>query len=365
MINYIYTLSNPITNEIRYVGKSIKPNERVRKHINEAKNSKTNNHRINWIKSLLAKDLKPKMEIIDTIDGDWEWLEEYWISQFRTWGFNLVNGTNGGENPPSWLGKTHTKEHILKMQKGREKWWKSLENGLPEEWKKNISSAHKNNNYYPTNAIEKNKIKVNQYSLNGEFIQTWNSITEASHNVKLKNISGIRQVCLGQRFKAGGFRWCYENSILFDFIFKPKGNKGISKSTIEKAKEANQIKVHQYSLIGELIKTWNSITEAGLELNLKSYSGITEVCRNKKFMCGGFRWTYINEKLKPYKLIIGKSVRQLDLNGNLIKEWNSTHDIQLELGFKGTSISRVCSGDRKTYKKFKWEWVQLKKVINN
>ena len=37
------------------------------------------------------------MTVIDEVIGDWEWLEKYWIEQFKQWGFLLTNHTKGGE----------------------------------------------------------------------------------------------------------------------------------------------------------------------------------------------------------------------------------------------------------------------------
>lgn len=207
METFIYTLSDPISGEIKYVGKSINPEDRYRKHISEAKNSKHNNHKINWLKSLSNKNLKPTLCIIDEIIGDWVWLEEYWISQFKTWGFNLVNSTDGGENPPSWKGCTHSDEY-KKIRK------EIMINNNPAKnmnniWRNNISLAHKKNKYLPKKAIEINKIKIVQYSLNGDFIRIWDSITDASRGVNLKSSGGIGCVCNGKRNKAGGFKWEY------------------------------------------------------------------------------------------------------------------------------------------------------------
>jgi hypothetical protein len=95
MKTYIYTLEHPITNEIRYVGKTNNPERRLHYHWTEG--YKQNNKTGNWLKSLKKKKLKPIMFIIDNINTDWEWLEKYWISQFKTWGFNLTNHTDGGE----------------------------------------------------------------------------------------------------------------------------------------------------------------------------------------------------------------------------------------------------------------------------
>ena len=111
-INYIYVLSEP-TGEIRYVGKSVNPKDRYRRHLNEAKKRNSITYKSNWIYSLLKKGLKPKIEVIDQVDGEWEWLEQYWISQMKIWGFDLVNDTEGGENPPTWKdGQVHNNEFI-------------------------------------------------------------------------------------------------------------------------------------------------------------------------------------------------------------------------------------------------------------
>lgn len=57
MNTYIYTLKDPITNEIRYVGKANDPNKRILDHIKECKSSNIS-HKISWIKSLLNINLQ-------------------------------------------------------------------------------------------------------------------------------------------------------------------------------------------------------------------------------------------------------------------------------------------------------------------
>jgi hypothetical protein len=269
MKNYIYILTDPITNDVRYVGKSINPEVRVRKHISEAKTGKSNNHRINWIKSLLNKNLRPNIEIIDETNDDWVLLEEYWISQFTTWGFNLVNGTDGGENPPSWKGKTHSDDYKeIRRQKFLTD---NPSKNMNDNWRKNISLSHKKNNFLPTKAIESNKIKVNQFTLEGEFVKTWNSITEASKSLNLKNISGIIDVCLGKRFKSANFRWSYTDKLP---NYRTK-----------------TLSVKQYDLNGNFIKEWESISIASKTLIIDS-STIRKICNGRGKTAGGFKWSY-------------------------------------------------------------------------
>lgn len=94
---FIYTLSDPVTNEIRYVGKANDIKKRLNCHMTRSNLIKTS-HKNSWIKSLIKKGLKPIIEPIDEVlVSDWEFWEIYWISQFKTWGYSLTNLTNGGD----------------------------------------------------------------------------------------------------------------------------------------------------------------------------------------------------------------------------------------------------------------------------
>ena len=65
----IYALSHPITNDIRYIGKSKRVKERYKDHLND--NSKT--YKVNWIKSLLKNGLKPNLIILEELKEDEDW----------------------------------------------------------------------------------------------------------------------------------------------------------------------------------------------------------------------------------------------------------------------------------------------------
>ncbi len=118
---FIYLLVDPITDEIKYVGKTNEPLVRLRGHL-VVRNTKKRKDA--WIKSLKDKKLKPVVEIIDeVVDEEWEFWEQYYISLFRSWGFNLYNLTNGGEGVdighiPWNKGKTgvYSEEHLERMR---------------------------------------------------------------------------------------------------------------------------------------------------------------------------------------------------------------------------------------------------------
>jgi hypothetical protein len=56
-----------------------------------------------------------------------------------------------------------------------------------------------------------------------------------------------------------------------------------------------------------------------------------------------------------------KTYLQLDINGNLIKEWYSSYEIQRELGILQQNISKVCKGKRRSAGGFIWKYKATQK----
>lgn len=188
----IYTLTDPRTNEIRYVGKANNITQRYKAHLNRARKHQI--HKKNWIESLKSEGLKPIIDVIDVVPiNEWVFWETYWISQIRSWGFNLINYTNGGDgctfgNQTSfkkghtvWLGKTHS-----------------------NETKKLIGD---NNVFKGKPSI--NRKKIEQKDLNGCLIKVWDYIDEAA---KATNSVSTKIVacCKGKRKTHNGYKWSYK-----------------------------------------------------------------------------------------------------------------------------------------------------------
>jgi len=127
---FIYSISDE--NEIvRYIGKSNNPRRRLYQHINE----KSNIHKYNWIKSIIKREKSPIVNIVDEVpENEWEFWEQYWISQFKSWGFNLLNATDVGEGAINYK---HTSESKQKMRVSK------LGTTLPIEQRKKISESVK------------------------------------------------------------------------------------------------------------------------------------------------------------------------------------------------------------------------------
>jgi hypothetical protein len=90
MAGIIYIMIDPLTSEVKYVGKtSTTEAERLRGHLSDSK--RTESKQSIWVRSLSLKGMQPIIEQIDSYNSNGDELEFYWIWQFKTWGFNLNN----------------------------------------------------------------------------------------------------------------------------------------------------------------------------------------------------------------------------------------------------------------------------------
>lgn len=100
----IYSLANPRTREIRYIGfTSDAPHIRLRHHICEALRTQPKTYKNAWILSLLTIGLRPLMETIESGSGaGWQEAERKWIAFYRSSGARLANATDGGDGVVGW-----------------------------------------------------------------------------------------------------------------------------------------------------------------------------------------------------------------------------------------------------------------------
>lgn len=137
--------------------------------------------------------------------------------------------------------------------------------------------------------------KVNQYSLDGKYIKTYNTLTEAAKENNINNISTIINVCTGKRKTAGGYIWKYYNNSLdnpyqnVSPVLKNAQQKNIKESNKRKA-------VDQFDTAGNYISTYQNMKLAAEAVNLKNYNNIWKACNGEQKTAGGYIWRYsINE----------------------------------------------------------------------
>ena len=117
MVTYIYTLSDPRTNEVKYVGKTINPRNRRLAH--EFRIKGKSNKEI-WNKELRSLGLKYIFEIVDCVpSSDWRFWEKFYIQLFKVWGFILLNHNEGGTGSDIVRQETREKLRIRMINRKR------------------------------------------------------------------------------------------------------------------------------------------------------------------------------------------------------------------------------------------------------
>ena len=135
--------------------------------------------------------------------------------------------------------------------------------------------------------------EVNQYSANGELLNTYHSLTEASNSTGL-SYKSMSQCASHKTKSCGGFVWRYtDDPIQFE---KPK-----SCSEVRKERKAYKTKaVDQLGLeTGEVIKTFDSMADAARAVNTNR-ENIYCVVHHKGgcVSCVGYGWKFHDEDIE-------------------------------------------------------------------
>ena len=121
--------------------------------------------------------------------------------------------------------------------------------------------------------------------------------------------------------------------------------------------------IFQYTKDGQFIKEWGSISDAGRKLKINS-ANIAMCAHHSRRIAGGFRWEFsFFEKLndiapakKRKKGTGGKTVLQIDDDGNIIKEYKSVNEAASYLKMDPSNISKVIHGKCKKAGGYKWKF---------
>lgn len=193
--------------------------------------------------------------------------------------------------------------------------------------------------------LSKKSIKIDQYDLDGVFIKTFSSITYACKELNISSRSNIQQCIKGTRNKCN------------NFIFVLHGTKLNLLDKINKSLVA----VDQYSKDGNFIKTWNSIKEASIELDISSTS-ISDCLNKRKKSAGNFYWVRSGNifNITDFKKLTGKAnvkeIIQLTMDNKFIREWSSVKQAADELNISRPAISSCLIGRTNSSSNYKWKY---------
>lgn len=133
--------------------------------------------------------------------------------------------------------------------------------------------------------------------------------------------------------------------------------------------------VGQYDLNGNLIKVWESVKQASLDLNI-DYQTIFLCLNNKGYRAGEYMWQRSEDGNFPQTIenyakrrglksaqpkteyVWVKAVAQYDLNGNLLNTFSSLLEAKKATGITDAQISACCCGRNMTAGGFIWRHIE-------
>lgn len=270
-------------------------------------------------------------------------MEKYYIEQYdsKKHGYNCEYG---GKNHAGYKVSEDGKKNISKGVRS----WMSTPEGRVK-----MSLAKRGKTKKRGYKILKKSIPIVQLSLDGGYIQEFQSIIDATHYINpLQQKSNISVVCNGKRDSAYGYKWMYKDDYYSYFLHTdrcdiPDRVKRALAYINERRKNVNRAEkpksfkeklpriskfarqVGQYDLKGNLVKVWRASTDAGKELCI-SVNNINRAIRTLGCYKDYFWRVYCGEQTcspKPKKHIVKpkawKKVAQLDLEGNVIAVYDS------------------------------------------
>lgn len=223
----IYCLKNPDTMEIRYIGVTTAKyiSSRLSQHYYSA-NHNFQTHVAKWIRKIGKKPIIELIEICN--ENNWEKREKYWIKKYN----NLTNIHEGGKGVVINRNKT------------------SIERSAQAKC-----------------------IKIVQLDNNGNLLNIFNSIKEASKHIKAKSHSSISNV-LNNNYGAKtafGFQWFYYNDYINNNYKLRIKDSTVNYSRLDK--------VYLYDLNFKLIKKFKCLYHLSKYINCYSSSALKALNR--------------------------------------------------------------------------------------
>nr|QBK86638.1 MAG: HNH endonuclease [Marseillevirus LCMAC102] len=205
------------------------------------------------------------------------------------------------------------------------------------EFKDNISHAH-------DTGLNSTCKPVIRYSLKGIQISTYKSVADAARDAGVSH-TAILDACNKKKhvYTIVDCLWRYTSDPLQ--LSELKDIKRLKRSVVK------------YSLSGEQLQTYSSMSEAAKNVNVHP-SAISDACRKKIKTAAGYVWRYQGESCPTENVKVGcvMKVEQLTKQGEIIKVWISISDAAKILNIASTHISSVCKGKRKTSGGYVWKY---------
>lgn len=230
---FIYGLKCPVTEQIRYIGKSNRPKDRYNSHLK----SDDKYHKTLWIKKLKSEGIKPELVIIDEVDYcNWEEAEKKYILLFKSFGADLTNTTKGGDITPD-------------------------------------SSGSKNANWGKFGKLNHRSKSVYIFTKDGKYIDECGSLRECSRKYNLE-FTAVLCCCKGRSKSTKGYTVRYKS----DFNERPFNIKILVNTKRHPYKICG---VNQFDANEILIKKYKSVSDAYRQTRIR-HNIIRDILKGKR-----------------------------------------------------------------------------------
>lgn len=350
----VYCYTNKINNK-KYIGITSRSiDEREANHIYESKNKSNKCYNAPFKRAIRKYSIngftREILDIVDSLEEACE-LEKFYIKKYQTYykykNSNGYNATLGGE--------------LLQMPRDRvvqidsdtlevSKVWDSVALAEREldiriyDAVNNYSRISNNSHWIYENNFDVNTYKENimlsrnyicQVSKERKLIHIWKNAKQASDNLGLSQ-GNISMCCIGLRETTNNNYWCYYRDYISDnFPIKEK--------------DTNKKRVIQFNDEGEILKIWDSMTEASNSLKIR-LGDISESCNDHKH-AGGYLWRLYDDYKGEEVSYINENqtrVEKLDDNKAVICTYESIGKAARDVGVKYPGICRAIKNNCKS-----------------
>lgn len=292
----IYKITNQINKKV-YIGQSICIEYRWQQHKADAMNEKSRCYNRPLYRAIRKYGIENfEFAVLEECSPDkLNEKEIYWINYYNSfnqdYGYNLTLGGNQAiKIVPDELYKLWDEgysiheliEHFHVNHTTIDKWLKMYENYSEKEaFRRGFFRSEKRRN------IKKHEKRICQYSLDGEFIQYWDSIKSISRALQKQGACSSIPKCLkGEYYSSYGFRWCYE------------GKKLVSKQEVNQRTNLVKLTIEDVAEIKEMLAQGAKQQEIANLYNV-GRSAITDINIGRHWNDGGIYPIYNFKKKQP------------------------------------------------------------------